>query len=414
MLFKECDIYYSNSVKQRTYRERVTDVFGVKEREQMSFNTIEQDELLARERQKRYRRKKTWSSIFVLLGCLVLFTVLMGGIVAMYVWVDESLKENLTTAIELDQQSDAEKEAQANGEIAITYTQSQIEELIVAAIAEGELKGEEDTLQALKNALTQEKTMVEALRPLYKNELVVVSGGKFNFVPINESLKKNTYSESNLTIHDTGVYDYVLEDGTNAKKGIDVSKHQGKIDWKKVAADGVEFAFIRVGLRGYGTGEVVADSQFEANVKGAMQNGIKVGVYFFSQAINEQEAIEEATFVLDAIAPYDIELPIVIDVEKVSDSEARMNQISVQQRTLNTIAFCDTIAQKGYKPMIYHNMEMAALMLDMTALEDYEKWFAYYNGDMYYPYEYKVWQYSESGRVNGISGKVDLNLWLSE
>jgi len=380
----------------------------------MSFNTIEQDELAARNREKRYRRKKTWNSIFVLIGCLLLFTVIMAGIVVMYVWVDESLKENLTTAIELDQQSDAEKEAAANGEIAITYTQSQIEELIVASIAEGELKGQEDTLQALKVALTEGNTMVEALRPLYKDELVVVSGGKFNFVPIKENLKKNTYSEENLTIHENGLYDYVLEDGTNAKKGIDVSKHQGKIDWKKVAADGVEFAFIRVGLRGYGTGEIVADSQFEANVKGAKQNGIKVGVYFFTQAINEEEAVEEATFVLEQIAPYDIELPIVIDVEKVSDSSARMNQISVQQRTLNTIAFCDTIAEKGYEPMIYHNMEMAALMIDMEALEDYNKWFAYYNGDMYYPYDYKVWQYSESGHVNGISGKVDLNLWLSE
>lgn len=380
----------------------------------MSFNTIEQDELEAKNREKKYRRKKTWNSIFVLIGCLLLFTVIMAGIVVMYVWVDESLKENLTTAIELDQQSDAEKEAAANGEIAITYTQSQIEELIVASIAEGELKGEEDTLQALKVALTEGNTMVEALRPLYKDELVVVSGGKFHFVPIAENLKKNTYSQENLTIQENGLYDYVLEDGTNAKKGIDISKHQGKIDWKKVAADGVEFAFIRVGLRGYGTGEIVADAQFETNIKGAMENGIKVGVYFFSQAINEEEAIEEATFVLEQIASYDIDLPVVIDVEKVSDSSARMNQISVQQRTLNTIAFCDTVAEKGYEPMIYHNLEMAALMLDMEALEDYGKWFAYYNGDMYYPYDYKVWQYSESGYVNGISGKVDLNLWLSE
>ena len=380
----------------------------------MSFNTIEQDELEAKNREKKYRRKKTWNSIFVLIGCLLLFTVIMAGIVVMYVWVDESLKENLTTAIELDQQSDAEKEAAANGEIAITYTQSQIEELIVASIAEGELKGEEDTLQALKVALTEGNTMVEALRPLYKDELVVVSGGKFHFVPIAENLKKNTYSQENLTIQENGLYDYVLEDGTNAKKGIDISKHQGKIDWKKVAADGVEFAFIRVGLRGYGTGEIVADAQFEANIKGAMENGIKVGVYFFSQASNEEEASEEATFVLEQIASYDIDLPVVIDVEQVSDSSARMNQISVQQRTLNTIAFCDTVAEKGYEPMIYHNLEMAALMLDMEALEDYGKWFAYYNGDMYYPYDYKVWQYSESGYVNGISGKVDMNLWLSE
>ena len=380
----------------------------------MSFNTVEQDELLMAEHQKNYRRKKTWSSILVLIGCLLLFTVLMGGIVAMYVWVDGSLKENLTTITEIELQSVADKETAANGESTISYTQSQIDELLAAATAEGEQKGAEDTLLALKEALTQGNTMVESLRPLYKSEIVVVSGGTFHFVPIKENLKKNTYSGSNLTVLEDGTYSYALEDGTYAKKGIDVSKHQGKIDWKKVAEDGVEFAFIRGGLRGYGTGEVVADAQFEANIKGAMKNGIAVGVYFFSQAITEEEAREEAAFVLDMVAPYDIELPIVIDVEKVSDSGARMNQISVEQRTKNTVAFCEAIREKGYTPMVYHNMEMGALMIDLEALEDYDKWFAYYNPDMYYPYDYKVWQYSESGKVNGISGKVDLNLWLSE
>ena len=380
----------------------------------MSFNTVEQDELLMAEHQKKYRRKKTWSSILVLIGCLLLFTALMGGIVAMYVWVDGSLKENLTTITEIELQSVADKETAANGESTISYTQSQIDELLAAATAEGEQKGAEDTLLALKEALTQGNTMVESLRPLYKSEIVVVSGGTFHFVPIKENLKKNTYSGSNLAVLEYGTYNYALEDGTYAKKGIDVSKHQGKIDWKKVAEDGVEFAFIRGGLRGYGTGEVVADAQFEANIKGAMKNGIAVGVYFFSQATTEEEAREEAAFVLDMVAPYDIELPIVIDVEKVSDSGARMNQISVEQRTKNTVAFCEAIREKGYTPMVYHNMEMGALMIDLEALEDYDKWFAYYNPDMYYPYDYKVWQYSESGKVNGISGKVDLNLWLSE
>lgn len=383
-------------------------------RKRMSFNNIEQDELLVLERQKKYRRKKTWNTILVLIGCLLLFTVLLGGIAAMYVWVDQSFKENVTPVIGVEQLIDSDKELTVDGESASMYTQSQIDEMIAQAIAEGVLKGETDTLQVLKEALTQGNTMVESLRPLYADEIVVVSGGTFHFVPIKDNLKKNTYSASNLTIAEDGTFQYALEDGTYAKKGIDVSKHQGKIDWKKVAEDGVEFAFIRAGLRGYGTGEVVEDGQFEANIKGAMKNGIDVGVYFFSQAITEEEAREEAAFVLDMIAPYDIELPVVIDVEKVSDSGARMNQISVEQRTLNTIAFCEAIKEKGYTPMIYHNMEMGALMIDLEALESYDKWFAYYNPDMYYPYDYKVWQYSESGKVNGISGKVDLNIWLSE
>ena len=102
--------------------------------------------------------------------------------------------------------------------------------------------------------------------------------------------------------------------------------------------------------------------------------------------------------------------PVVLDVEKVSDSEARMNKISMEQRTANTITFLEAIEAAGYKSMLYHNMEMGALMLDMTQLEDYEKWFAYYNKEIYYPYEFGVWQYSDKGKVNGIKGDVDLNI----
>ena len=209
---------------------------------------------------------------------------------------------------------------------------------------------------------------------------------------------------------DNGFVEYVENGTVVSHKGIDVSKHQGEIDWAQVAADGIEFAFIRVGNRGYGTGAIVEDPQFAANIVGASTNGIKVGVYFFSQAITVEEAQEEAKFVLDKIAPYKITCPVVLDVEKVSDSEARMNKISKEQRTANTIAFLEAIEAAGYKSMLYHNMEMGTLMLDMTQLEDYEKWFAYYNKDIYYPYEFGVWQYSDKGKVNGINTNVDLNI----
>ncbi|MCM1091242.1 MAG: glycoside hydrolase family 25 protein [Butyrivibrio sp.] len=193
-------------------------------------------------------------------------------------------------------------------------------------------------------------------------------------------------------------------------KGIDVSRFQGNINWSAVAQDGVEFAFIRVANRGYGTGSLVMDERFKSNIEGAMAAGIHVGVYMFSQAITEAEVIEEANLVLDRLAPYDVKCPIVIDVEKVSDSSARMNQLSVEERTQLTLLFCQTIEAAGYKPMIYHNLEMGALMLDVAALEEYDKWFAYYNDDMYYPYDYKIWQYSDKGRVNGIGTNVDMNI----
>ena len=134
-------------------------------------------------------------------------------------------------------------------------------------------------------------------------------------------------------------------------KGIDVSKHQGNIDWTKVAADGVEFAFIRVGLRGYGTeGKLVEDEYFEQNIKGALQAGIKVGVYFYSQAITDAELLEEANLVLEKVKPYNIELPIVFDVEKVSGGKGRANELSVEERTRLTALFCQTVQDAGYKP----------------------------------------------------------------
>ena len=221
----------------------------------------------------------------------------------------------------------------------------------------------------------------------------------------------NDHAEENLTILESGEYQYVENGQVTSHKGIDVSKFQGDIDWEAVAADGVEFAFIRVGNRGYGeAGKLVEDDRFEENIEGALQAGIKVGVYFYTQAVNEEELLEEANLVLEKIAPYKIECPVVYDVEKVSGASGRMNSLSVEERTNLTLLFCETIEEAGYTPMIYYNMEMATLMLNLEALEGYDKWFAYYNADFYYPYDYKIWQYTHNGKVNGIEGEVDLNI----
>lgn len=135
-----------------------------------------------------------------------------------------------------------------------------------------------------------------------------------------------------------------------------------------------------------------------------------MGVYFYSQAITEEEVIEEAELVLEKIAPYQIDCPVVFDVERVAEASGRMNGLSVEERTRLTEIFCQKIADAGYRPMIYYNTEMGALMLGIDALEGYEKWFASYSEQLYYPYEYKVWQYSQSGSVQGINGAVDLNI----
>ncbi len=354
-------------------------------------------------RDKKLQRKRKVVSILAFVGCMLLFIVVMAASVGLYIWVDEKLQENLVDTMNMENEI-LQPEATA-APATMTYTQEELEQIK----AEAKQEGIDEVLDSLAASINN-KTVVGALRPLYKDDLIVASNGDYHFVPINKELKMNSYVEENLRVLDNGYVEYVENGTVVSHKGIDVSKHQGDIDWAKVAADGVEFAFIRVGNRGYGTGAVVEDPQFTANIVGATSNGIKVGVYFFSQAITVEEAKEEARFVLEKIAPYKISCPVVLDVEKVSDSEARMNKISSEQRTENTIAFLEAIEEAGYKSMLYHNMEMSTLMLDMTKLEKYEKWFAYYNKEFYYPYEYSVWQYSAKGKVNGITGDVDLNI----
>ena len=231
---------------------------------------------------------------------------------------------------------------------------------------------------------------------------------------MNEKLAKKPYANENFKVDENGVVEY--NDGmTISKKGIDVSKFQGKINWSRVKADGVEYAFVRMGYRGYGSsGKLVTDETFEDNIKGATANGVDVGVYFFSQAVTEEEAIEEANYVLSAIEGYDVTYPIVIDIEEVTDSDARTAKLTKEEWTKNCIAFCETVKDAGYTPMIYGNLKTFFIMLDMEQLEMYDKWFAYYDTPVYFPYEFKIWQYTDKGSVDGISSDVDLNVGFFE
>ncbi len=385
-----------------------TEAASEKETE-IKVSLVESYDEPGRLRDKRRKRKVKIISVLGFVGCMLLFIVVMAASVGLYIWVDGKMQENMVDVMQMEDDIFKEQGSDVQPE-QLTITQPELDAMLAQAKAEAKQEGEKQMLDKLAASINNSATMVQALRPLYEDALVLASGGEYHFVPINHELKMHSLKEENLKVLDNGYVEYVENGTVVSHKGIDVSKHQGEIDWAQVAADGVEFAFIRVGNRGYGSGAIVDDPQFEANIVGASSNGIKVGVYFFSQAINEEEAKEEARYVLERIAPYKITCPVVLDVEKVSDSEARMNKISMEQRTANTIAFLEAIEAAGYKSMLYHNMEMGALMLDMTQLEDYEKWFAYYNKEIYYPYEFGVWQYSDRGKVNGIKGDVDLNI----
>lgn len=289
-----------------------------------------------------------------------------------------------------------------------TYSTEEVEELMSEAKAEGR-KG---VLDSIKESLENGNTVISVLKSLYPEYIVVAANSKYNFVEINDELSKNNFNIDNLSEDELGRYVYSSDGESTSRFGIDVSSHQGDIDWEAVKAEGVEFVFVRAVYRGYGTGKLVIDEKCLQNIEGAQAVGIDVGVYVFSQAINQAEVLEEASTVIGLLDGYTLQLPIVFDVEKVADSTARTNALTVQERTDLTKTFLEAVKNAGYQPMFYHNTEMGAMLLDLTQLTEYPKWFAGYNREFYWPYEYDIWQYSETGRVNGINGNVDLDIWL--
>lgn len=191
---------------------------------------------------------------------------------------------------------------------------------------------------------------------------------------------------------------------------IDVSYVQTSIDWDKVKAEGIEGAIIRCGYRGYGTGRLMEDEMFMKHIQGAHKAGLKVGVYFFTEAINATEGKEEAAFTLNQIkkAGIPIDYPIAIDTEYINASGVRANNLNIATRTAAIKAFCEAIKAQGYEPMIYASTSWLNNKLDMSKLP-YKVWCAQYYTKCEYKGDYILWQYTSEGKVDGIKGVVDMN-----
>lgn len=295
-----------------------------------------------------------------------------------------------------------------------TYTADEVDALVAEAKLEGGEEGREEIREDIKAAYMNGTGIVHELRLLFPNDIVFYNNGRYQFEPISSSIPARTYDPAGLIVNNRGEMEYQVNGEVKSLKGIDLSRYQGDIDWSKVAGDGVDFAMIRVGIRGYGTGEIVLDDTLDTNMMGASYNGIDVGAYFFTQAISEEEAIEEAEAVIEALAPYNVTYPIAIDVEDVNDSAARTANLTATQRTDYVIAFCERLEEAGYTPMIYGNLKSYCDMLELERLNEYEKWFAFYDTYVYFPYEISMWQYTDSGTVNGIEGNVDLNIIFTD
>ncbi len=199
----------------------------------------------------------------------------------------------------------------------------------------------------------------------------------------------------------------------NSRTVIDVSRFNGSIDWNAVKASGIDYAIIRVGYRGYESGKLVMDSRFEENMQGAIAAGIKVGAYIVTQAVNTSEAVEEASFIVNACKKYNISLPLCIDVESAGGGAGRGDKISVSTRTAVINAFSQTVRSAGYTPMLYASKTWLENKINTGSVYGYcNIWIARYNDTLGYGNRYDMWQFTSSGSVNGISGRVDISAWI--
>lgn len=223
-------------------------------------------------------------------------------------------------------------------------------------------------------------------------------------VPVNKLDNNGFTADSSLK--------YYSENGKSAStEGIDVSAYSGDIDWKKVKESGIDFAMIRVGGRGYGeSGEMYTDERALEYINGAKAEGIKVGAYFFSQAINTEEALEEADYVKTVLGDTKLDYPVAYDWEIIKDDDARTDNVSASQATECARAFCDRVKELGYTPILYSPSRELYFKYDLSRLADIDIWYCEYANVPTFYYEFSMWQYSATGTIDGIEGAVDLNI----
>lgn len=227
------------------------------------------------------------------------------------------------------------------------------------------------------------------------------------------ALALNDYDYSNLESYDGNKY-YVKGSNVVSAMGIDVSESQNSINWSKVAASGIDFAMVRLGYRGYTEGKVQKDASYATNIKEAKAAGLKVGVYFFSQATTEDEAREEAKYVVDHLGSTQLDYPVVFDLETDVNDNARTKNLTSDEITAVALAFCQTIEDAGYTPMVYLNKEAATHKFDLSQLQSYPLWYAEYNDTPTLGFDFAMWQYTENGTAFGVDGDVDLDLLFDE
>ena len=236
--------------------------------------------------------------------------------------------------------------------------------------------------------------------------MVVRPDGTEQWIMINSYLDKNTYQEAGF-VYEEPVMKYFANGAKASFLGVDISKDNGTVDFKKLKKDGVDFVMVRLGYRGYESGNIVIDEEYFDNIQLANEAGLAVGVYFESQATTVEEALEEAEFVVTNLR---VTYPVVFDLGLVANDSSRIENIPKTQLTEITNAFCNRIKEVGYKPMVYGDKYWLLRKIDLTMLGDYDIWLSQSGQLPDYPYQFAMWQYTNTGSVSGISGDVNMNI----
>ena len=240
---------------------------------------------------------------------------------------------------------------------------------------------------------------------------IINRDGTEEWVMLNPFLTKNTY---NLTgLEDKAGLKRYMENGKKISYvGVDISRQNGDVNFASVKAAGVDYVMIRLGGRGYNTGQITLDENFKKNIEGAAAAGLDIGIYFYSQAISQEEAVEEVNFVIQNLEPYraQVRYPIAFDMEFVANYAARIDGLSKEDKTNIATSFLEGVKAAGYVPMIYGDKEWLIKEIDLARLKDYDVWLAQEEDLPDYPYQYTMWQYSTDGVLNGVTGEANLNI----
>lgn len=257
-----------------------------------------------------------------------------------------------------------------------------------------------------KEALTDEAELDDG-----KHTLITYADGTTEWVEINEKLALNTYDTSKF-VYQSPEMKYFVNGKQASWFGVDLSSQNGIVDFEKLKKAGVDFVMIKVGGRGYSSGNIVLDDSFKDYMNGAKNAGLGIGVYFYSQAVDKEEIYEEADTLLELIKDYNVTYPVVFDMESIDGDIARTDALDKSARTELVRIFLKTIKEEGYTSMLYGNKEWLVTKLNLEKLSDYDVWLSQEGDTPDYPYEFTMWQYDTQGSVSGVSGDVRLNVSL--